>query len=196
MAIWDGARVPMEGAELEAWRAASREDPETLRRLLEAGAKTSGRDVDGETALHAAARAGCERCLSDLLEFGADPEAGNREGWTALHLAAWRGSRECVARLIRAGADVEARTRRGMTALMLAAGEGEGAEEALEELIAAGAKGEARDHEGLSAEDWARESGWAERAEWIRRRLCAREEAKELGGAAGGARGPGIRRRV
>ncbi len=169
---------------------------ERIRELLAAGADPnwSNEHGDGETALHAAARAGCERCLSDLLEFGADPEAGNREGWTALHLAAWRGSRECVARLIRAGADMEARTRRGMTALMLAAGEG--AEEALEELIAAGAKGEARDHDGLSAEDWARESGWAERAEWIRRRLCAREEAKELGGAAGGARGPGIRRGV
>jgi hypothetical protein len=56
--------------------------------LIEKGADVTAADIDGRTALHVAARYGCEKVVEMLLAAGADVTAIDNSGRTALQLAA------------------------------------------------------------------------------------------------------------
>jgi ankyrin repeat protein len=62
-------------------------DPETLRRLIAAGADVNAEADDGETPLHAAVAAGGAEAVELLIENGADPTARNDDKRTPLALA-------------------------------------------------------------------------------------------------------------
>lgn len=74
------------------------------------------RDVDGTTALHAAAQAGACAVVTQLLDARADVGAPTPHGETALHCAAADGHAAVASLLIERGADVQAATRGGSTA--------------------------------------------------------------------------------
>jgi ankyrin repeat protein len=69
---------------------------ESLKALLQAGAKVSDTNYIGENALHAAAAAGNKECLQLLLEAGADPHATTRAGRTPLKVAELCSQEECA----------------------------------------------------------------------------------------------------
>ena len=73
---------------------------ESLKALLQAGAKVSDTNYIGENALHAAAAAGNKECLILLLEAGADPTATTRAGRTPLMVAEQYYQEPC-ARILR-----------------------------------------------------------------------------------------------
>ena len=64
---------------------------EIMAALLEAGAVTEARDVDGSTALIMAALWGRISIMAPLLAAGAALEAETEDGWWALHYAASNG---------------------------------------------------------------------------------------------------------
>ena len=68
---------------------------------LETISDIDGRDVDGWTALHWAARRGDSRAVALLLAYGADPRLITwNEGRSALHLAAPSSSLLCVQQIL------------------------------------------------------------------------------------------------
>lgn len=78
-------------------------------------------DVEGGTALMAAARQGDAAAVRRLLGEGADPEERDSEGCTAMHWAADKGRVEVIKELLAAGADIDARDNDGNTPLHYAA---------------------------------------------------------------------------
>ena len=60
--------------------------PETVGVLLSHGADVDGKDEDGFTALHFAARADASKAVEILLKHGADSDAKNDSGVTPLRL--------------------------------------------------------------------------------------------------------------
>jgi hypothetical protein len=64
-------------------------------------------DVEGNTALHRAAREGDLVAVQRLLAAGADVTARNRDGHTALWMAAWKEHDEVYAALSDAGAETD-----------------------------------------------------------------------------------------
>ena len=99
-------------------------DRAAVQRLLTSGGDANGRQVDGTTALHWAARHDHVELAALLLGGGADANAANRYGVTPLSLAARNGSGPMIDLLLRAGADVaraDAAALDGQTLLMLAA---------------------------------------------------------------------------
>ena len=119
--------------------AASRNDADTVRSLLQSGADVNEAQGDGMTALHWASETGNAEVARMLLYAGSNLEAGTRIGnYTPLHIASRNGHTAVVAALIEAGADVNAvTTNSGATPLHLAAASGNA--EAVDRLIAAGA---------------------------------------------------------
>jgi pyruvate/2-oxoglutarate dehydrogenase complex dihydrolipoamide acyltransferase (E2) component len=95
-------------------RQAKQDAPEQLVKALNMA------DVDGNTALHWAARKGLEEGVKCLLEANAEPDWANREGSTALHWAARKGAADAVRLLLAAGSDREAVTKWGSTPLQFA----------------------------------------------------------------------------
>lgn len=94
--------------------AALRGDVETLKKLLKAkNEPLDYRDVDGETALHKAARGRNAESVAELLRAGGmlAARARNNVGWGPLHCAARAGMLEGIAPLIAAGAEKDAKTR-------------------------------------------------------------------------------------
>jgi ankyrin repeat protein len=61
--------------------------PELTAQLLDAGADANGRDADGFTPLHSAARSGDVALVRLLLGRGADPELEAEDGTRAIDLA-------------------------------------------------------------------------------------------------------------
>ena len=74
-------------------------------------------ELEGDTALVAAAWDGQTRCLELLLAAGADADKADQLGNTPLLYAADYGCLACVERLLEAGADKDAQNEDGETAL-------------------------------------------------------------------------------
>jgi ankyrin repeat protein len=106
--------------------AAMRNDVESVRNLLRAGADVNVSQNDGMTALHWAALNGSVEMAEMLVYAGAHLETGTRIGsYTPLHLASQAGDAALVAALLEAGADANAATATGgATALHFAAAAG------------------------------------------------------------------------
>lgn len=109
------------------------DQPKVVRRLLNAGADQTLRDIDGNSALHLACGLGKVKIVKELLaplsfnenpqgvsqtKVAQDMELWNYDGKTCVHLAAEAGSIEAIRSLIDAGADINAREgKSGMSPL-------------------------------------------------------------------------------
>jgi len=108
--------------------AVYREDPGTVRILLELGADPSARTIDDWTPTHIAAWRGERSSIRELAEAGADVDVIGGTGLdgyifearTPLHIAAYEGEVAAVEELLRQGADPTIRTREGWMARHLA----------------------------------------------------------------------------
>ena len=88
--------------------------------LLAHEADPLSNSLDGETALHRAARGGHEVCLELVLAAGAALESRNESGCTALLSAAESNQTQCAVLLLRAGADCTVQDDAGDTCLHVA----------------------------------------------------------------------------
>lgn len=111
-----------------------------------AGADVNATDIDGETALHHAARRGDAEVVRLLLGAGARVDAENRYQRTPLHVAAAAGGAEVVQALLDAGAPVTGADAFGATVLHAAAEAGCG--ECVARLLERGAVAAACDAAG------------------------------------------------
>jgi len=93
---------------------------QTVKLLLDAGAKATAAGPENRTALIGAAQGGKADIVDALIAAGADVKAKDGSQSTALHLAAAMGHLQIVQALIKAGADVNAEDRMTQTPLMLA----------------------------------------------------------------------------
>ncbi len=108
--------------------AALRDDVESARQLIQAGANVKAADRYGVTPLSIAATNGNGPMVRLLLSSGADPNTALPGGETVLMTAARTGRIEAAKALAEGGADVNAaEPRRGQTALLWAAAEGNAA---------------------------------------------------------------------
>ncbi len=92
----------------------------TVRRLLEAGAKTTA-EVQGAPAIGLAAAVNCVDAIELLLARGANINAADGEGMTALMYAARMGFSGLVQLLLDRGADLDRMNTRNQTAWGIAA---------------------------------------------------------------------------
>lgn len=84
-------------------------DTETLRQLLENGARLDiVGNFMGRIPIHYAAENGHTECIKVLLEYGADIHAEDYENDMAITVAAMRGHTDCVRYLLEHGANVNA----------------------------------------------------------------------------------------
>ena len=104
--------------------AVYRDDADTARLLVQAGADVGVENRYGVSPLALAATNGNGALVRLLLESGADANASLHGGESVLMTAARTGSVEAVDALLVGGADPNARERRNQTALMWAAAEG------------------------------------------------------------------------
>eukprot|EP00281_Chroomonas_sp_CCMP1168_P002075 CAMPEP_0206266184 /NCGR_PEP_ID=MMETSP0047_2-20121206/30427_1 /ASSEMBLY_ACC=CAM_ASM_000192 /TAXON_ID=195065 /ORGANISM="Chroomonas mesostigmatica_cf, Strain CCMP1168" /LENGTH=196 /DNA_ID=CAMNT_0053694197 /DNA_START=175 /DNA_END=760 /DNA_ORIENTATION=+ len=109
------AAGPAKALELELQRAAKAGDCKAVRQLVRRGARLNAQDVDGWTALHAAAAEGRLSSVELLLSHAdvIDANVATLDGRTPLYLAALEGSLECVRALLAHGADPHAATPEG-----------------------------------------------------------------------------------
>jgi ankyrin repeat protein len=127
-------------------RAADASNTELIKELLDHGLPVDGRDSQGRTALHWAARVRPRVAeIQILLKRGAKVGAVDREGKTPLHLAAADSNVEEARALLNAGANVNATDDHGRTPLHLAEARHSGSFDLYRLLIDAGAKLGARD---------------------------------------------------
>jgi ankyrin repeat protein len=129
--------------------AARRDDLESARLLLGAGARAAAANRYGVRPLVLACVNGSAAMIRLLLDAGADPNAAFN-GETPLMTAARSGSVDAVALLVERGAVVNAQESwRGQTALMWAAAEGH--TDVVKALVARGAEVPARSTAGFTA---------------------------------------------
>lgn len=88
--------------------------------LILAGAKVTGRDPNGYSAMYWAANCDNVPLIFLLLEKGADINVRTNEGETPLHTAAMYDCLEAGRALVERGADVEVKDEAGLTALQYA----------------------------------------------------------------------------
>ena len=144
------------------WRAIRPGRLDEVRTLLAAGADVHAADVDGETALHCAARWGQASIAQLLLDHGASPDAPAAYGAAPLHLAVRRAQHDVMATLLANGATPSAQDDFGCTPLHDAASHGDRWAIAL--LLAAGASADVADKNGSTALHYAARAGRAEAA--------------------------------
>ncbi len=129
--------------------AVHRDDIETTRALLEAGADVSATNRYGVAPMMVAATNGHDAILALLMESGADPNAATPEGETVLMTATRTGSVDAVERLLAAGADPNhAEKWHQQTALMWAAAQNQAAAAAA--LVRAGTHLDVRSQGGFT----------------------------------------------
>jgi hypothetical protein len=100
------------------------------RRFITEGAKVNAPDVDGDRALHYAARYGRDGTVIALIALGAKVDVKNRLGRTPLFLAAENGHTSAVRALLERGASVNMPDKQGLLPLdrVIALGDAEMAE--------------------------------------------------------------------
>lgn len=125
--------------------------------------------------------------LKRALAAGADLGAKDDNGGTSAMWAARNGHVDCLRLLADAGADLDARDLDGWTAAMFSAGDGN--EGCLSLLIAAGADLDALDNKGSSASMIAEAHGRPGLVAFIAGLVRSKNEAAELGLAAGPGHG-------
>ncbi|HEX4962150.1 MAG TPA: ankyrin repeat domain-containing protein [Thermoanaerobaculia bacterium] len=145
--------------------AAAAGDTKAVVSILAEGADVNSQ-VDGVTALMAAALTGQAQTARALIQHGADPNVVGPHRNTALMGAVGRNQIETATVLIRAGADVNAKDADGATVLMIAASNG--FEDIVRLLVAAGAVRETTDSNGQTALKWAEQNGHASVVEILR----------------------------
>src|SRR5947209_8227672 len=105
-------------------RAAERDDVESVKQLIQAGANVNVTNRYGVSPLSLACLNGSAAVVEQLLKAGADANTTQRGAETVLMTAARTGVTDVLTLLLAHGADVNARERtRGQTALMWAAAE-------------------------------------------------------------------------
>ncbi|WFR85522.1 ankyrin repeat domain-containing protein [Arthrobacter sp. Y-9] len=146
-------------------RAAKRNDPAEVKRLIEQGGDVNAKDSIQDSAFLYAGAEGFNDVLRLTLAAGADVRSTNRFGGTALIPACEHGHVETIRILIAAGVPVNHVNRLGWTgmqeAILLNAG-GPRQQEAVRLLLAAGADPGIRDPQGRTALDNARRMGFTE----------------------------------
>lgn len=141
--------------------AASHGHGEIIRTLLKAGAKYE------ESDLSLAARSGSLDAVTQLIQAGADAGYQDTDGESPLHAAAKRESPEIVQLLLENGAKLDMQTKRSKeTALHFAAWKGR--LEIAKVLVKAGADLSLQNFKRRTAEQWAREYGNSEVANFLR----------------------------
>jgi ankyrin repeat protein len=103
-----------------AW-AVDRQDEESVKLLLAAGAKPNVADVSGATPLMLACELGQPGIVSDLLKAGASAKQARPDGISVLALCAGSSTTDVLGQLTAQGADVNAADQQGQTPLMWAA---------------------------------------------------------------------------
>jgi len=139
---------------------------EELKQALAQGADVNGRNMYGETALHAAAEKGNADAVTLLAKSGAHIDVPDHFGWTPLMLAANGGFMTVVMFLHEQAADVNAAEEGGITALMWAAAGNH--VDVLKYLIREGAEINATDQAGRTALDFVRFSTHEETIKLLR----------------------------
>ncbi len=94
---------------LVAARYARHGQYETIKTLLEHGAKVNHKDENGRTALHDAAMYSGKEVINLLISYGADVNARNKHQSTPLHQAAMLSNIEAAKALVEHGADIFAK---------------------------------------------------------------------------------------
>ena len=171
-------RADVDAAQADGMRAlhwaAHRQDLETGRLLLKAGAAVNATNYYGVTPLALACENGDGAFVQLLLAAGADPNTSLHGGEAVLMTAARTGRVEPVQALIQSGAKVDAADRKGQTALMWAAADGHA--DVVELLIRSGADKRVRLRSGFTALLFAAREG---RLEAVRALLRAGADPKE-----------------
>lgn len=101
--------------------ACSWSEPELVEILLDSGiSDINDSDVDGLTALHAAASAGSAACVRLPISHNANMILESKDGRSALHIAAQNGHKDTIEALIESGANLNDGDRHGRTPLWFA----------------------------------------------------------------------------
>ena len=96
--------------------ACSWSEPELVEILLNSGiSDINDSDLDGLTALHAAASAGSTACVRLLISHNANMSLESKDGQSALHIAAQNRHKDTVETLIQSGANLNDGDRHGRT---------------------------------------------------------------------------------
>ena len=139
--------------------------PKVVDILTRHGADVNARTQGGESPLHHAAQQGYVESAELLIANGADVKSQDDYGWVPLHWAAARGSVEMVRSLLEAGADPNASSQPGGTPLHCAAWKGYVS--VAEILLSYGADPNKTNPEGLTPEQWSREWGLRDFADFL-----------------------------
>jgi len=153
------ASISTVSAESVLANAVEKQDPASVRTLLEQRADVNTPQADGMTALHWAARNDDLESAKLLVAAGANVKAENRYGVTPLTLACTNGNTDLVELLLASGADPNTALRGGETALMTAARTGKAG--TVQALLSRGAIVDAKERRGQTALMWAAADGHA-----------------------------------
>ncbi|CAD6241270.1 GSCOCG00002603001-RA-CDS [Cotesia congregata] len=98
--------------------AVIKNEPETVKKVLEETVDVNSRNNYGRAPIHWAASRGNTEIIELLMKADCDIEAKDKFGMRPLHMAAWYGHLDAVKLLVDAGANVEAVNKKKYTLLM------------------------------------------------------------------------------